>query len=161
MNQVVLNDAAPVSLGTESVPLWIVLSLIAIVMWGAQSFLQKAASTWFEIPSSRSNLLITAVSTVMVGYFNADASISEFASFSTWGLVMVVITGVMSFSGTYAYLRAMEAPGAQASVVTSLCGLYPCVTLLLCVVFGFESITVKKLLGLFFALLSGLMFTSE
>jgi drug/metabolite transporter (DMT)-like permease len=87
-------------------------------------------------------------------------SLSDILPSST-GLTLSVAAGVISFFGGRCYQLAMEAPGAQASVVTSLCGLYPCFTLILCVVAGLETLTLKKALGLLFAVLSGVFFTMK
>jgi hypothetical protein len=93
-----------------------------------QAFLLKLTSAWYNIPSSRSNLLVTAVSTSLVAITNSDVSMADFQSISAAGIAVACATGAISFFGTHCYLRAMEAPGAQASVITSLCGLYPYVS---------------------------------
>jgi hypothetical protein len=122
---------APKSSSAAGFKLLASLNTAPHLITATQAFLLKLTSAWYNIPSSRSNLLVTAVSTSLVAISNSDASMADFQSISAAGIAVACATGAISFFGTHCYLRAMEAPGAQASVITSLCGLYPYVLCIL------------------------------
>ena len=60
--------------------------------------------------------------------------------------------------GGHYFNRAISLPGADVAATNALSGIYPALTFVLCVVFLGESWSSTKVLGVFFAFLSGICF---
>jgi drug/metabolite transporter (DMT)-like permease len=92
----------------------------------------------------------------------AKASTFEFQKISSMpvgGLALLIASGLINRVGTK-YLNAAHAfPDSDHSTTTAISAAYPSVTILLCVLFFGEPLTLNKCLGVLFAMLSAYFFS--
>jgi len=129
--------------------MWLLYSIITLISWGLWAFFLKLASDrlkWFEV------YILSSFSTlIMSSYlvFKHKKILSE----SFTGNIMALLGGLFGVVGYIFMIRALNS-GGSASVVIVLTSLYPLITTILSFIFIGEMITVKKLLGIFFALVA-------
>ena len=140
------NDGCPVKLfGTT---FFIVLSILG---YGLGSFFYKIANNHL---SSMMVVLIVAITGIVLVpipflFLKVDTTIN------TIGVLFAVLGGITMGLGSVGFSYALKT--GNVGEVTVLSGLYPILTLILSFLFLDEGITIKKVLGIVFAICSFIM----
>ncbi len=133
---------------------WFVFALLALLIYGFWGFLPKLAVTFI---SPQSALVYQVGGGLAVGII-----VLIFAGFKIethpTGAIYAILTGVTGVLGTLFYYAA--ASRGNISVVVSMTALYPLITILLAYFILQEPISIKQIVGMFFALLAIILFSS-
>jgi transporter family protein len=121
---------------------WLAASLAALVCFGLWGFFPKLAVAYLD---PRSALVYQTLGSLLVGLV-VLASLRFSPAFHPKGLLFAFLTGVAGVTGTLCFLAAAER--GKISLVVSLTGLYPLITILLAAIFLKETLTARHLLGM-------------
>lgn len=136
-------------------PAWFLYALIAVVLYGIVGLFQKMATN--RISASASVVCCCVGYLLPVPYLLATSGpIATSFLYFTVG----VLVGVTSQLGSWFIFASLES-GAKASVAVTLTALYPLVTVLLAVTFLAERLTLLQWLGVFLALIAGVLISYE
>lgn len=124
---------------------WFYWTLLAMVTFGAWGFFPKLAVNYI---SPASALIFQVIGGMLVGIVGL-AFIHFKPETHPLGILFAVLTGITGMLGTLFYYAA--ASKGQIAVVVSLTALYPLITILLAVIFLHETLVLKQVIGLFFA----------
>lgn len=133
---------------------WISSALIALSLWGLWGFLPKLATEHID---AKSVLVFEVIGTIIAGLivlFLIDFN----PQFHVKGFTFAVLTGLAGALGALFFLIALK--GAKVSVVATTTALYPLITIGLAALFLGESLTLKKSVGVVFALVAIVLFAS-
>ena len=127
----------------ESWFLWTILALVTFGFWG---FFPKLAVSYINPQSALiyqvfGGLLVGIVGLALIGFKPETHPM---------GILFALLTGITGVLGTFFYYVA--ASRGQISIVVSLTALYPLITILLAIIFLHESLTLKQIVGLCFAI---------
>lgn len=127
---------------------WLIATFLALIIYGFWGFFPKIAVTYINPQSAliyevAGATLIGLLTLYLVG-FRPDTNPK--------GVLFAILTGVAGMLGTLLYFFA--ASKGKISVVVSMTALYPLITILLAAVFLKEPVTMKQILGMFFALVA-------
>ena len=125
--------------------------MITFGFWG---FFPKLAVYYI---SPQSALVYQVLGGLLIGLF-ALTSVGFKPETQPMGIMYAFLTGVTGVLGTLFYYAA--ASRGQLTIVVSLTALYPLVTILLAFVFLHETINLKQVIGLFFALVAIVLLSS-
>ena len=123
--------------------LWTILSLVTFGFWG---FFPKLAVQYINPQSA---LIYQVLGGVLVGIV-VMAMVGFKPETHRLGILFALLTGITGVLGTLFYYSA--ASRGQISVVVSLTALYPLITILLAVIFLHETLNLKQIIGLGFAI---------
>ena len=127
----------------ESWFLWTILSLITFGFWG---FFPKLAVQYINPQSA---LIYQVLGGVLVGIVGL-AMVGFRPQTNPMGILFAMLTGITGVLGTLFYFSA--AGRGQISIVVSLTALYPLITILLAVIFLHETLNLRQIVGLCFAI---------
>lgn len=132
---------------------WIPPAVIAFVFWGVWALLPKLAIRHLD---PKSALVYQAVGVALVALWLAS-QLSFRPAWDARGAGIAVLTGMLGFAGSVAYLHALaKGPVAVVAVFTAL---YPALTVLLAWLFLGESLSGQQILGLVFAAAALVLFS--
>jgi len=123
--------------------LWTILSLVTFGFWG---FFPKLAVQYINPQSA---LIFQVLGGVLVGII-VMAMVGLRPETHPLGILFALLTGITGVLGTLFYYSA--ASRGQISVVVSLTALYPLITILLAIIFLHETLNLKQVVGLGFAI---------
>ena len=124
---------------------WFFWTILAMITFGAWGFFPKLAVSYI---SPQSALIYQVIGGMLVGVL-ALAMLNFKPETHPTGILYALLTGITGVLGTLFYYVA--ASRGQISIVVSLTALYPLITILLAVVFLHETLVLKQVLGLCFA----------
>ena len=124
---------------------WFFWTILAMVTFGAWGFFPKLAVNFI---SPQSALIYQVIGGLLVGLVGL-AMLNFKPETHPMGVLYAFLTGITGVLGTFFYYVA--AGKGQISIVVSLTALYPLITILLAIVFLHETLVMKKIVGLFFA----------
>jgi uncharacterized membrane protein len=133
---------------------WFWCMLFCLACWGPWALFSKLGS--IEIPPLGMQFLFTigglpvALAVLIGKKFKLEGSRK--------GIVYGLAVGLLSATGTLAFFGAFRV-GGKASVITTMTGLYPMITVLLAVMLLRERLTRLQILGLGFATVAFIIFT--
>ncbi|MBW2465831.1 MAG: EamA family transporter [Deltaproteobacteria bacterium] len=127
----------------ESWFLWTILSLVTFGFWG---FFPKLAVQYINPQSA---LIYQVLGGMFVGAM-ALALIGFRPQTQPMGILFALLTGITGVLGTLFYYAA--ASRGQISIVVSLTALYPLITILLAILFLHETLNLRQMVGLCFAI---------
>lgn len=133
-------------------PAWLLLSLASMTLVGTADLLARRAT--LRGVATASFMLLQS------WFFGPTAFAWAVATGSVrWspGVLVGPGAGVLAFVATYAFLRSLQAPGAQVSVNASIYRLNLAVTAVLAIVVLGEAVTLPKVIGLLLAVAAVLM----
>ncbi|MFN7181107.1 MAG: EamA family transporter [Planctomycetota bacterium] len=128
------------------------LSLIAFLIWGLWGFFPKLATKYID---PKSALIYSILGSCIIGFIILLQGGFKIAT-NLKGIIFSVLTGIAGASGAIFFLKAISK--GKASVVVTITALYPLVTILLSFTLLKESLTLKELLGIVFALVAMIFF---
>jgi len=120
-------------------------TLLAMLTFGAWGFFPKLAVNYINPQSA---LIYQVIGGLLVGIVGL-AMLNFKPETHPMGIVYALLTGITGVLGTFFYYAA--ASRGQISVVVSLTALYPLITILLAVIFLHETLVLKQVIGLCFA----------
>jgi transporter family protein len=120
-------------------------TLLAMVTFGAWGFFPKLAVNYI---SPQSALIYQVIGGLFVGIVGL-AMLNFKPETHPMGILYALLTGITGVLGTLFYYAA--ASRGQISVVASLTALYPLITILLAIIFLHETLVLKQVIGLCFA----------
>ena len=124
---------------------WFIWTLLAMVTFGAWGFFPKLAVNYI---SPQSALIYQVIGGVLVG--TAALFIINFKPEThPMGILFALLTGITGVLGTLFYYAA--ASRGQISIVVSITALYPLITIMLAIIFLHETLVLKQVIGLCFA----------
>jgi transporter family protein len=134
---------------------WYFPSLIALFLYGAWGYWGARASSFINPLSitfySSLGVLISGILALVMLDFRPELSVKG----SLYGLLNGLASGMACI---FFILALRKGPAMPVVFVTSM---YPLITLLLCIVFLKQEITLKQTLGMFFAILALILFSTE
>jgi transporter family protein len=139
---------------------WLAFGLLSLACWGLWGVFPKLATSHI---SPQSAFLFNVVGVMLVGaavalylaVFQPPLRVDLHYPGSLFG----VLAGAAGVSGTLFLLLALSR-GGNASVLVPMTALYPLITALLALVFLHEAITAKQALGMLFALVAIVLFST-
>jgi transporter family protein len=120
-------------------------TLLAVVTFGAWGFFPKLAVNYI---SPQSALIYQVIGGLFVGIVGL-AMLNFKPETHPMGILYALLTGITGVLGTLFYYAA--ASRGQISIVASLTALYPLITILLAIIFLHETLVLKQVIGLCFA----------
>ena len=135
-----------------AVPTWLLLSLASMTLVGTADLLARRATLRGVATASFMVLQSWFFGPTALAWAVATGSVRWSA-----GVLVGPVAGVLAFVATYAFLRSLQAPGAQVSVNASIYRLNLAVTALLAIVVLGEAVTLPKLTGLVLAVAAVLL----
>jgi len=124
---------------------WFIWTILAMVTFGAWGFFPKLAVNYI---SPQSAVIYQVLGGLLVGIVGL-AMVNFRPETHPMGMLFAFLTGVTGVLGTFFYYAA--AGRGQISIVVSLTALYPLVTIFLAFVFLNETLVLKQIVGLCFA----------
>jgi len=124
---------------------WFFWTILAMVTFGAWGFFPKLAVNHI---SPQSALIYQVIGGMLVGVVGL-AMLNFKPETQPMGMLYALLTGITGVLGTFFYYLA--ASRGQISIVVSLTALYPLITILLAIIFLHETLVLKQVLGLCFA----------
>ena len=137
-------------------PYWLMMVMVTLIFWGGTGVTQKFATNhlsarltffWYAIafiPAALGLLIATEVSW----------------AYSTGTVVLGLSGGLLLGLATLPLFLALEW-GGKASIVVPLVALYPLLTVLLALIFLGEQLGARQWLGIFFAIIAGVLLSQE
>jgi bacterial/archaeal transporter family protein len=134
---------------------WIYFALLAILLWGVVGLLQKLGTNRV---SARSLLVWLMVGFLLIlpGFLRG----TNLFSIGPRAALIGILGGITNGMGSWFLFASLEA-GAKASVAIPLTALYPLVTILFATLFLAETLTSMQWVGIFLALVAGVMLSYE
>lgn len=132
---------------------WFIWTLLAMVTFGAWGFFPKLAVNYI---SPQSALIYQVLGGLLVGIVGL-AMLKFKPETHPAGILYAALTGITGVLGTLFYYAA--ASRGQISVVVSLTALYPLITILLAIIFLHETLVLKQVVGLCFAIAAIILLT--
>lgn len=124
---------------------WFFWTILAMVTFGAWGFFPKLAVNYI---SPQSALIYQVIGGLLVGVIGL-AMLNFKPETHPMGILYALLTGITGVLGTLFYYFA--ASRGQISIVVSLTALYPLITIMLAIVFLHETLILKQVIGLCFA----------
>lgn len=124
---------------------WFFWTILAMVTFGAWGFFPKLAVNYI---SPQSALIYQVIGGLLVGIIGL-AMLNFKPETHPMGILYALLTGITGVLGTLFYYFA--ASRGQISIVVSLTALYPLITIMLAIVFLHETLILKQVIGLCFA----------
>ena len=124
---------------------WIFWTMLAMVTFGAWGFFPKLAVNYI---SPQSAVVYQVIGGLLVGTVGL-AMVNFKPETHPMGILYALLTGITGVLGTLFYYAA--ASKGQISIVVSLTALYPLITILLAIIFLNETLALKQIVGLCFA----------
>lgn len=134
---------------------WLWFSIMVLVSWGILGILQKLTTNFI---SAESALVWSVVGFLILQPFLYDGT--SLFTYPAKALGFAVANGFFNAMGAGFLMAAMHA-GGKASIVMPLAAMYPLVVVLLAPAILHESITPIQGLGVFCALISVLLLSTE
>lgn len=131
------------------------LIIIAILGWGTAPLFHKVANTNMH-PFVSAAVITTVYAIITPFYF-------VFFKFDTktnlTGIICAVLGALCMLIGSTAYFFTLR--NVEAGRVAAMTGLYPVITFILSSIFLGEDFTIKKIIGIFFAIISLFFLSSK
>jgi len=124
---------------------WFIWTILAMVTFGAWGFFPKLAVSYI---TPQSALIYQVIGGLLVGIVGL-ALVNFKPETHPMGILYALLTGITGVLGTLFYYAA--ASRGQISIVVSLTALYPLITILLAIIFLHETLVLKQMIGLGFA----------
>ena len=124
---------------------WFIWTILAMVTFGAWGFFPKLAVSYI---TPQSALIYQVIGGLLVGIVGL-ALVNFKPETHPMGILYALLTGITGVLGTLFYYAA--ASRGQISIVVSLTALYPLITILLAIIFLQETLVLKQMIGLGFA----------
>ena len=132
---------------------WFIWTILAMVTFGAWGFFPKLAVNYI---SPQSALIYQVIGGLFVGIVGL-AMINFKPETHPMGILYAFLTGITGVLGTLFYYAA--ASRGQISIVVSLTALYPLITIMLAIIFLHETLMLKQVIGLGFAVAAIVLLT--
>ena len=133
---------------------WIFFAIMALIIYGFWGFFPKLAVTYIDPMSA---LVFEVAGAILVGF--VVLALTGFAPQThPRGVLFAMLTGITGMAGTLCLFAA--ASKERISLVSSLTAVYPLITILLAIIFLKESLSLKNILGIFFAMLAIFLLSS-
>ncbi|KTD33324.1 transporter family transporter protein [Legionella nautarum] len=134
---------------------WYFPSIIALLLYGAWGYWGARASSFINPLSitfySSLGVLIAGIFALALLDFKPELS----AKGSVYGLLNGLASGIACI---FFILALRKGPAMPVVLITSM---YPLITLILCIIFLKQGITLRQGLGMFFAIAALLLFSTE
>ncbi len=134
---------------------WILLSLVAMVLWGTVGLLQKLGTN--RLDASSLLVWVTAGFVLIAPAFLAFGNPFAVTQRNIW---FGIASGALNGLGSWFLFVSLER-GAKASVAVPLTALYPLVTVAFAVAFLKETLSVRQTFGVALAVIGGVMLSFE
>ena len=132
---------------------WFIWTILAMITFGAWGFFPKLAVNYI---SPQSALIYQVIGGLLVGIVGL-AMINFKPETHPMGILYAFLTGITGVLGTLFYYAA--ASRGQISIVVSLTALYPLITIMLAIIFLHETLMLKQVIGLGFAVAAIVLLT--
>jgi len=133
---------------------WFIFAILALLTWGLWGFFPKLATNYIN---PKSSLIYMALGTVIVGIIVLFL-VGFKPEIHTKGITFAILAGIAGGLGALFFLFAVSR--GKLSVVVTTSALYPLVTIILASIILKEPITLKQGIGILFALVAMILFSS-
>jgi bacterial/archaeal transporter family protein len=137
-------------------PYWLLMVLVTLIFWGGTGITQKLATNHL---SSRLTFVWYAMAFIPVSSGLLYASQVKW-DYPIGTMALALSGGLLLGLATLPLFVALER-GGKASIVVPLVALYPLLTVLLALVFLGEQLVGRQWLGIFFAIVAGVLLSQE
>ena len=134
------------------IPLWLLYTLIALVLYSLWAFFPKMAS--LHLPAKEA-LLFQMIGIMSVGVIVLLSSKTKL-QFNVPGLIYSLLGGVAGIVGTLFFLKALAI--GKTYVIIVMTALYPLLAIVLAYIVLREPLTAKNALGIVFAMIAIYLF---
>jgi transporter family protein len=124
---------------------WLLPALTALVLFGVWGFFPKLAVNYID---PKSAVLYQAIGGLFAGILPIFLSRTPL-QYHPKGLLFAILTGVLGVLGTFFYYYAVSK--GKTSIIAPLTGLYPLITICLSIVILKESLEMRQMIGVAFA----------
>ncbi len=133
---------------------WLLPAIFIPVVWGFWGFLPRLAVRYIEPWSAMvfQTVGMTAFGTFLLFYINFRPECNP------KGIAFAILAGIFGFAGGFLYLIAVGK--GKVSVIVFISALYPFITIALAYLFLKEPITFKEGLGMLFACIAIILFST-
>lgn len=133
---------------------WFIAALTALLMWGLWGFFAKLATNHIN---SKSVLVFTTLGSLLVTLL-VLGTLNFRPEMEARGIAFATLSGLAGTVATVSFLYAITK--GRTSVVVTMSALYPLVTILLTFFILKEQITLRQGLGIVFALIAMVLFST-
>lgn len=123
-------------------------TLGAFMLWGLWGFLPKITTRYLE---PKSAIVYEVIGSILLAAI-ALVSLQFRLDVHPTGIALAIATGMLGFLGAFFFLNAVSR--GPVTLVATLSGLYPIVTIVLAMLVLHETVTVRQGVGIALALLS-------
>ena len=135
--------------------MWLIYAFLSLLFWGIWGFITKVALTsseWYHYyVYGALSTFIAVISTFL--YYREDMSI-EFNQF-----ILILAASGLGVLGYIFFILGVK--NGEASIVVPLTSLYPLITAILSGLFLGEELPLRKVLGIFLAVLAVILLSTE
>ena len=125
---------------------WLLYVTVTFILWGVGGILSKLAVNYVGPESSFGYQIIGALLVGVLAYIFLGFRLGMNVKGAFWGITY----GALAMLGGLFYLLAINK--GSVSLVTTISGLYPVVTIVLALILFKEPVTIKQGFGMFLAL---------
>jgi bacterial/archaeal transporter family protein len=133
---------------------WFIFALLALVFYGLWGFFPKMATLHLDAKSIIFYETLGILLIAILMYFLIPGKVNT----NTKGVIFSVLTGIAGMVGTLFFLLALK--NGKASIIILFTALYPIMSVLLVQIILRESITLKQGIGMCFAVIAIVLFSS-
>ena len=132
---------------------WILPTLGAVTLWGLWAFIPKITMKYINPKSAMVYEVLGAIliAIVVLYFLNFRPNIHPN------GLALAITTGIVGSLGVLCFLTAVSK--GPVSLVATLSALYPVISIILATILLKETMTVKQVVGIVFALIAIILIT--
>lgn len=127
---------------------WFLPTLAAIFCWGGWAFLPKLSAQYI---STKSAIVFQGLGGAMLAFF-IFLNLSDRLETHPKGAILAIIAGMLNFLAALFYIKAVSK--ASVGIISTLTALYPLVAIALGFIFLGETLTLKQLVGIGFAVVA-------
>jgi len=124
---------------------WLLPALTSLVLFGVWGFFPRLAVSYID---PKSALLYQAIGGSLAGILPILLSRTQL-QYHPKGILFAALTGVLGVLGTFFYYYAVSK--GKTSVIAPLTGMYPLITIFLSMVILKESLELRQMVGVAFA----------
>lgn len=127
---------------------WFIPTLGVILCWGAWAFLPKFSAQWINTKSAIVYQGLGGTILALLILINLGNSLETHPK----GAILAIVAGMLNFLGVLFYIKAISK--GSIAIVSTLSALYPLVVIFLGLVILHETLTLKQMIGIGFALVA-------
>ncbi len=127
---------------------WLLPTLASIFCWGGWAFLPKFSAQYI---STRSAIIYQGLGGAIIAFF-IFLNLSDRLEIHPKGTILAIFAGMLNFLGVLFYIKAVSK--GSVGIISTLSALYPLVVIALGFLVLHETLTLKQMIGMGFAIVA-------